>query len=185
MGIWDIIKNADSVADLVGDLITDATTPDTSKPEGTTPKNQIPQIIFPTGNILVKDMSYLHPKVCNAALQAIKSCKEQGYPVTVVETYRTFERQGLLFEQGRSLPGEIVTKSQPGESYHNYGLALDISPTNESIGLIFESLGFEWGARWESFKDMPHFQMTFGYSISQLKNLYTTHSDIVGIWKLL
>ncbi len=32
--------------------------------------------------------------------------------------------------------------------------------------------GFEWGGNFRSISDMPHFQMTFGYSISDLLNLY-------------
>ena len=35
---------------------------------------------------------------------------------------------------------------------------------------IGEQLGFEWGGNWKGFKDYPHFQMTFGKSIKDLKN---------------
>ncbi|MCV5090722.1 M15 family metallopeptidase, partial [Escherichia coli] len=59
-----------------------------------------------------------------------------------------------------------------GESYHNYGLAVDIVPTNaqgkptwqasrevwEAIGRAGERQGLEWGGRWTGFSDVPHFQ---------------------------
>ncbi|MNC30598.1 Peptidoglycan L-alanyl-D-glutamate endopeptidase CwlK precursor [compost metagenome] len=31
-----------------------------------------------------------------------------------------------------------------------------------------KALGFEWGGDWSSFKDYPHFQMSFGLSITKL-----------------
>jgi peptidoglycan L-alanyl-D-glutamate endopeptidase CwlK len=33
---------------------------------------------------------------------------------------------------------------------------------------VAEVLGFEWGGNWKSFKDYPHFQMTFGQTWQQL-----------------
>lgn len=31
-----------------------------------------------------------------------------------------------------------------------------------------KALGFEWGGDWSSFKDYPHFQMSFGLTIGEL-----------------
>lgn len=39
--------------------------------------------------------------------------------------------------------------------------------------MVESEYGFEWGGNWTSFKDMPHFQITFGYTTSELFNLYT------------
>lgn len=83
--------------------------------------------------------------------------------------------------------GLTVTNAKAGESYHNYGLAFDVAfvsgkriiwgnedlNTNrindwEEIGKLGEQLGLEWGGRWR-FKDLPHFQYTFGLTINQLK----------------
>lgn len=38
---------------------------------------------------------------------------------------RSFEEQARLFEQGRTLPGSVVTNAEAGESAHNYGCASD------------------------------------------------------------
>ena len=39
---------------------------------------------------------------------------------------RTFKEQDDIYAQGRTKKGEIVTYSKAGQSYHNYGLAVDI-----------------------------------------------------------
>jgi hypothetical protein len=169
MQVWEKIKNAKSLFDLIKDLF-----------DGYDP---MPSVSFPSGNVPVADMKYLHPKVRKAALAAIEECSQNGHAVRVTETYRTPQRQDALYAQGRTSPGLVVTKAQAGESYHNYGLALDITPVNDDVGVIFEKHGFEWGARWKSFKDTPHFQMTFGYKIGAIKQIYDdAEGDIIKVW---
>lgn len=38
---------------------------------------------------------------------------------------RTFQEQDILYSQGRTAPGLIVTKARGGQSAHNYGCATD------------------------------------------------------------
>ena len=116
-------------------------------------------------------------------------------------TLRTFAEQDSLYAQGRTKPGTIVTKAKGGQSYHNYGLAIDIvllvdkdgNGTFESaswniktdfdgdkkadwqeIVAIFKRYGWEWGGDWK-FIDTPHFQKTFGKSIIDLLQLHKTN----------
>lgn len=166
MGIWDVITNIISPGKKVS-------TP-------TQPKIVLPD--FPTGNTTCNQISYLHPKVMNKVIEIINNHKGEGF--TVVETYRTPEKQKVLYAQGRTTEGDIVTKANAWESYHNYGLALDISHTPSEIVEAFEKAGFEWGGRWESFKDLPHFQMTFGLSVSDLKKLYA-NGGLLNIWEYI
>lgn len=42
-----------------------------------------------------------------------------------VSGLRSLEYQAVLYAQGRTEPGEIVTNALPGKSMHNYGLASD------------------------------------------------------------
>jgi peptidoglycan L-alanyl-D-glutamate endopeptidase CwlK len=37
------------------------------------------------------------------------------------------------------------------------------------VAAIGKALGFEWGGDWDSFRDMPHFQMVFGLTTAQLR----------------
>lgn len=115
-------------------------------------------------------------------------------------TLRTFAEQDALYAQGRTKPGAIVTKAKGGQSYHNYGLAVDIvllvdkdgngtfetaswdtksdfdSDGNsdwQEVVAIFKRYGWEWGGDWK-FVDAPHFQKTFGKSIMELQQLHKT-----------
>ena len=115
-------------------------------------------------------------------------------------TLRTFAEQDGLFAQGRTKPGAIVTKAKGGQSYHNYGLAIDIvllvdkdkNGTFETaswdlktdfdgdgksdwqeVVAIFKRYGYEWGGDWK-FLDAPHFQKTLGKSIAELQVLHNT-----------
>lgn len=115
-------------------------------------------------------------------------------------TLRTFAEQDVLYAQGRTKLGAIVTKAKGGQSYHNYGLAVDIVLLVDKDGnrtfetaswdtksdfdgdgkadwqevvAIFKRYGWEWGGDWR-FVDAPHFQKTFGKSISDLQQLHKT-----------
>ena len=117
---------------------------------------------------------------------------EFGADVKIISSVRTFEEQDKLYAQGRTSPGAIVTNAKGGESYHNYGLAvdfgvfqgkayLDASDPDTSVQ-VYQKLNewikgqpediyrkIEWGGDWESMKDYPHFQFDPGYSLAELK----------------
>jgi peptidoglycan L-alanyl-D-glutamate endopeptidase CwlK len=105
-------------------------------------------------------------------------------------TLRTIAEQDALYAQGRTKAGKIVTHARGGQSFHNYGLAIDICLIIDGkeaswqmdkdwdgdkladwmeVVKIFQKWGWEWGGSWSGFKDYPHFQKTFGYTTSQLK----------------
>lgn len=108
-------------------------------------------------------------------------------------TLRTFEEQDALF-----LRRPKVTNAKGGQSYHNYGMAIDIVLLKDKDGNgtfetaswetnidfdgdgksdwievvnIFKRYGWEWGGDWK-FSDKPHFQKTLGYSIRDLQRMY-------------
>jgi len=115
-------------------------------------------------------------------------------------TLRTNSEQNALYAQGRNGDKRpIVTYARGGQSMHNYGIAIDIvllvdkdgngtyetvdysiTSDNDKDGLsdfeeidyVFNLYGWKGlykpdGKRW----DFPHFQKTFGLSISQLQSL--------------
>lgn len=132
----------------------------------------------------------LHPKLRDEALeiyeeicQTLNGRAECRFSFTL----RTFAEQNELFAQGRTKPGAIVTRARGGQSWHNYGLAVDIvllvggkaswdiktdfdkdgrSDWMEVVD-IFKRYGWEWGGDWKFF-DAPHFQKTFGMSINEM-----------------
>jgi len=134
-----------------------------------------------------RDTRDLLPQVRELAQQLLIRSSDNGTPIIITQTLRTKAEQDALYAQGRTTPGFIVTKAKGGDSFHNYGLAFDVAlivgnkviwnknDNNhnkiddwEEVGKMGESLGLEWGGRWK-FKDIPHFQLTFGLSIAELK----------------
>lgn len=144
----------------------------------------------------------LHPKLRDEALELydeIVASLTGSAICRFAYTLRTFAEQDALFAQGRTKPGKVVTNAKGGQSYHNYGLAIDIvlildkdkNGTFETaswdlrsdfdgdnkadwmeVVQIFKRYGFEWGGDWK-FVDAPHFQKTFGKSIYELRALHT------------
>ncbi|MFC4025388.1 M15 family metallopeptidase [Oceanobacillus longus] len=133
----------------------------------------------------------LNPIVEEKKNALIEKASDNNIKVFITEEIRSFEAQNQLYEQGRNNRGNIVTNARAGESYHNYGLAIDYALENDigeiiwdihydgndngepdwfEVADIAKDLGFEWGGDWRNFKDYPHLQMTFGLSIRQLQN---------------
>jgi peptidoglycan LD-endopeptidase CwlK len=144
----------------------------------------------------------LNPIVKEKSSQLIQQAAKKGIVVVITNGFRSFEDQKRLYQQGRTTSGNIVTNAKAGESYHNYGLAIDFAlktPTGNVIWdrqydgnrngkadwtevvEISKSLGFKWGGDWAKFKDYPHLQMDFGLTIADLQNgKRPDHSSLVA-----
>ena len=73
----------------------------------------------------------LHPKVKDEVFSIIEEANKlliPGVEVRIVQGLRTIDEQNALYAQGRTKPGKKVTNAKGGQSYHNYGLAVDIYP---------------------------------------------------------
>ena len=136
------------------------------------------------GSLNKKALAKLEPFVAAAE----KAMEAKGVAVEVISGLRSWSAQAALYAQGRTKPGRIVTKARPGSSWHNYGLAIDLGlfkngvyldEKNEAladklyaeIGAIAASMGIEWAGNWKSFQETPHFQITFGKTISEMREL--------------
>ncbi len=151
-------------------------------------------------------IALVHPKIRAKAIEFIVRCQnELGKTFRVSSSLRTIKEQNELYAQGRTQaqlnakglngvtakPEKLqVTKVIGGYSYHNYGLAIDVVEIKSGkaiwnqtdwkpIVAIAKQLGFKWGGDWKSFKDLPHFQITFGKTASQLLEIYM-QGDRVG-----
>ena len=122
----------------------------------------------------------LKPKVKRMMDTLIVECKKSGFPIFITQGVRTMEEQATIYSIGRrgKVGEKVVSMAKPGYSPHNWGVAFDIAFVKQPIyvgpwgkvGALGESLGLEWGGRWASFPDRPHFQYLAGYKINYKKN---------------
>jgi peptidoglycan LD-endopeptidase CwlK len=133
--------------------------------------------------ITSRSLDDLLPVVKAMAEQLIDACKAVGIDLLVTSTYRDLEAQAELYAKGRTVPGRIVTCAKPGESLHNWRVALDFCPiedgkcawadltTFERVGEIAERIGFEWAGRWTgAMREEAHVQYTGGLLLTQLED---------------
>jgi hypothetical protein len=144
----------------------------------------------------------LHPLIKNLVAKIVNECYDIGIKIRITSDghLRTFDKQNELYGHSRTSeqlkakginpeyakPNETwKTNAIGGESFHNYGLAVDIVtiagkdlvwiPSHKVVE-IFKKYGFEWGGDWKGKKkDNPHFQITFDYTIKQLQEMYNNH----------
>ena len=135
----------------------------------------------------------VHPSLKEYSIELIKRCYAEGIRVQLSSGYRSFEDQARIYGQGRAVyrykgknygnrDMNVVSNAEPGQSIHNYGLAIDYFLVSEDgnqsiwsvnadwkrVADIAKSMGFEWGGDWSSFRDYPHLQYTKGLSLGQI-----------------
>jgi peptidoglycan L-alanyl-D-glutamate endopeptidase CwlK len=128
-----------------------------------------------------RSLDDLAPPAKQRALAFVEAAKAKGIDLLVTSTYRDNESQDALYAQGRTTPGNIVTRAKAGQSWHNWRCALDVVPLVngkaiwddqamwKQVGEIGKSCGLEWAGDWVTFKEYPHFQYTGGMTLAQLQ----------------
>lgn len=115
---------------------------------------------------------------------ANKAVNPRGLVVKIISGTRTYEEQDDLYAIGRTkqMGARIVTKARGGYSNHNFGIAFDIGifdggkylgehPAYKSLGPLGEACGLEWGGRWKSIQDEPHYQLP-GMDLAKLRAMH-------------
>lgn len=114
-----------------------------------------------------RDWSKLDPDFVQIVLRLLKRLEARGIQMTLVEGYRSPERQEMLAAREVT-----VTRARGFASRHQYGLAVDLVPVIggrpvfseqvpgaaaafQALGIEAEALGLVWGGRW-SFRDLVH-----------------------------
>jgi uncharacterized protein RhaS with RHS repeats len=135
-----------------------------------------------------KKIETLNPNVQAPMRQFIREAMKEGRAPGIDFGLRSGEEQDRLYAQGRTAPGPKVTNAKAGQSFHNYGLAIDVYPLKnghmnfgatrtdylplwDAAMRAGQQTGttIEWGGFWKSPPDMPHFQITGGLSIKDLQ----------------
>ncbi len=137
-------------------------------------------------------LNLLHPLIREDAIKAYNEAVQKtpvGVHPFITQTLRSFAESDALYAQGRTRPGQIVSWARGGQSYHNYGLALDFvnliggkivwpdRPEKDENWMlvvnIFKKYGFEAGIDWPPKKrDAPHLEKRFGIHWKDLLALH-------------
>ena len=144
-------------------------------------------------NVTISRLAKLHPKLRDDVTKVITELNLIGIEFRITQGLRTIEEQDKIYAQGRTIPGHIVSNAKGGQSFHNYGLALDfcllhadktisfnmkedvnsdkINDWNQVVN-GFKAYGWEWGDR--GYVDTPHVQKVFGLTpekcLEKIKN---------------
>jgi peptidoglycan L-alanyl-D-glutamate endopeptidase CwlK len=153
------------------------------------------------------NLNTLHPKFVPIAIAAwteAQAAMPGNVKIIVIQGLRTFAESTQLYAIGRTVKGDnatpekpmgdIVTKAQAGQSYHNYGLAFDfqmltngkednvVGPNWMKVVDIMKRYGMTWGGEFpEGFHDDPHFEKKYGYNWRELLAKYNAGDFLPGI----
>ena len=143
--------------------------------------------------IIVKSETLIIPVLLYKYKQILKDFEQEtGHTLSIVETYRSPERQAKLYEQGRTTSGQVVTGTK--ESFHTLGLALDIcgdiNPSKKGrqdpynidwpkLGSIVIRHGCTWGGNWG---DSCHIELTANYTKGQINEMIQKHG-LLYVWQ--
>lgn len=130
-----------------------------------------------------KNLATLEPTTAKLAREHLRRLHAEGLNFKITSGTRTFAEQAKLFAKGRTAPGPRVTNARPGSSWHNFGVAYDLtlfsgknpvweSPKYARAGEIGEELGLRWGGRFKSLVDRPHFERPLGLTLAQARSKY-------------
>jgi len=144
-------------------------------------------------------LAKVHPAVATRARAMIELLAHSGIQILITQGLRTWDEQDALYAKGRTAAPignkYIVTKAKGGQSYHNFGLAVDIvvldaigkmdwdvnHPGWAAASKAGKSLGLEWGGDWTGFKDLPHYQFTNGLALDPCRTLYAS-GGLAAVW---
>jgi hypothetical protein len=154
-----------------------------------------------------RDKSHLFAPFAGLLAEFELELFNQGLPFYLFEGFRSWDRQDLLYAQGRTTPGKIVTKARAGRSWHNYGLAADyvLDGVVEKPGIqwswelkadlnaddrndwlqmaeIAVAHGLEAAWFWATFPEAPHVQATYGMTLTEAYQIHQA-GGIEAVWQ--
>ena len=110
--------------------------------------------------IRVAILDLLEPVTRLAAVKLLQQASDLGVTLRIIETYRSKERQEMLYEQKATQLRQV--------GVHHYGLAFDVAVIRNGVAdwkaenyAFLKPLAMRnnlvWGGNWQ-FKDLGHFQ---------------------------
>jgi peptidoglycan L-alanyl-D-glutamate endopeptidase CwlK len=130
-------------------------------------------------------LQLVYPRLSEIVTQLMLQLEYESIETRITQALRSWNEQDKLYAQGRTTPGDKVTNCPGGKSYHNFGLAVDVvpsefapdqpyspdwhpqHPTWKRMITLGTALGLTSGAAWRSFPDAPHFQFTGRFAVGE------------------
>ena len=147
-----------------------------------------------------RSLNDLTPRMKEKALHVQLDCKKSGVELLIYCTLRSLEEQAIAYRQSRPYPviakkmlklkmdgygyladiiekvgpqsGPHVTNAAPGESWHNYKMAIDAVPVKngkllweddapewEVYGNVVKMNSLTWAGSWRGWNEKPHAQL--------------------------
>ena len=152
-------------------------------------------------------LAQVHPLLATKIRTMATMLEQENIVFRVTQGLRTWSEQDALWQKGRDADGNVadramvVTNAKGGSSWHNFGLAVDVVPSDDSLGAfqadwnvahpawkrlvsVGTSLGLAAGADWRTFPDWPHFQLTGRFPASpddEVRWIFK-EAGIAGVW---
>lgn len=120
----------------------------------------------------------VHPVLAQKIRVVLDKMAASGFPMMVTDGVRTTAQQALLYAQGRTAPGHIVTNcdgihKRSNHQPHADGLGhavdccfvVDGHPSWDArlpwkaYGKALQDEGIVWGGSWTSLHDLPHAEL--------------------------
>ena len=124
-----------------------------------------------------KRLMYLHPNLQKFFIELLRI---SPYDFSISQGVRIAEEQNKLYQQGRTVPGKVITncdgykiKSKHQIKSDGFGYAGDIAilvdgkvtweekyykEIARAGRVLMQKYNIEWGGDWKNFKDLPHFE---------------------------
>lgn len=124
----------------------------------------------------------LYPDFADRVREFIVEANYSGFNIDIFSGYRSVEEQAKLYAKGRTAPGQIVTNSKPGYSWHSYGLAVDVVNRDnngdwnwfpdgddawQQLADIADKYGLDWGGNFRTIKDWDHWEKDYDLTLEE------------------
>lgn len=131
----------------------------------------------------------LYPDFKERVQSALTDIYLAGYNGAIFSGYRSYKEQNALYNKH-----DGSTKARGGQSWHNFGLAVDwvfITDTGnwtwggpyEEVASYFKTYGLQWGYDLWGW-DMPHMMLDYGATLKELDALYKV-GGLDSVWDYL
>jgi len=143
-----------------------------------------------------RSLEELLPEVRERAEAWHAACEVRGVDPLIYCTHRSAQEQDILFAQGRTSVGRIVTFAKGWQSWHQYRRAWDAvplvggkplwecAPSDPLWAVLIEEAqrqGIEWGGLWPGRKrDCPHWQVREGLNFEDARAILDEYERALG-----